>query len=181
MILAIVIKEFENYFEKMVPLTDLIVAESYLAEEKTGNYILDLVKLSEKYNMPFASDIAIIRAKVHTYTPEEGERPATRNGRRKKNKFLIDCLTEAKCCVDNYFANSRKLLEESSVLLRKLAAVALSKGIFLNDNIDIDDIMDKIRHDAELMPALTSAIGTVGALNTKYLLENAVEEVIQQY
>ncbi len=177
MVPAVVIKEFENYFAQMIPLIDLIAAESYIAEEKTGTYILTLVKLSEKYNMPFASDIALIRGRVNTYTPEDGERVTTRTGRRKKNRFFIECLTEAKVYADNYFAKSRQLLDESSVLLRKLASVALSKGIVRNDNTDIDYIMDKIRHDAELMPALTSAIGTVGFLNTRYLLENAINEV----
>ena len=47
MVPAVVIKEFENYFAQMIPLIDLIAAESYIAEEKTGTYILTLVKLSE--------------------------------------------------------------------------------------------------------------------------------------
>ncbi len=57
-----------------------------------------------------------------------------------------------------------------------MAAVAVSKNL-LQQQYDIDTIIYNMNKDTELMPALTNAIGTVGYLNMKILLERAITEV----
>ncbi len=79
--------------------------------------------------------------------------------------------------MDNYFSKTRQLLEESSILLRKVAAVAVSKNLLEQQN-DIENVVLKMKQDTELMPALTSAIGIVGYWNMKILLERAITEVL---
>lgn len=171
------IQEFERYFDRMAEMTKAMASESYLAEEKTADFLAGLVVLSQKHQMSVAADLALVQAKAQTYTPEEGDRPNTRNGRRKKNRFLLDCLTEAKERTDQYFAVSRQLLEESGQLARKLAAVAAAKGM-LTEGIPAEELAERMRQDGEMMPALTSVIGTAGYENTIYLLGQAAREVL---
>ncbi len=174
MLSILIIEEFEQYFNKMIFITEYISKEYYLLEEKTGEYINGLVHLSEKYHLPFASDIAIINAQIYTYSPEKQNN--SKYERKLKKQYLLNCLSTAKSYVDNYFSKTQQLLEESSILLRKMAAVAVSKNL-LQQQYDIDTIIYNMNKDTELMPALTNAIGTVGYLNMKILLERAITEV----
>ncbi|GFI69005.1 hypothetical protein IMSAG249_00826 [Lachnospiraceae bacterium] len=182
MLSILVIEEFENYFAGMIPVAEYIAKEHYMLEEKAGEYMAGLVGLSEKFHMPFAPDIAVIKGKIQNYVPDLHEE--VRNGRYEKKikrQYLLDCLSEAKACTDDYFAKTRQLLDESSILLRKIAAVAAAKGLLeKQQTADIDDIILHMKQDAELMPALTSAIGTAGYLNMKCLLERAVSEVLEE-
>lgn len=173
MLSILIIEEFEQYFNKMIPITESIATEYYLLEEKTAEYIGGLVQLSEKYNLPFAPDIAVTKAQIYTYEKQA----SSKYERKLKKQYFLNCLTTAKSYVDNYFAQTRQLLEESRILLRKVAAVAVSKNLF-DKQIEIDNLIAMIKQDAELMPALTSAIGTVGYLNMKILLERAITEVL---
>ncbi len=189
MLSIFIIEEFESYFAGMIPVAEYITKEHYLLEEKAGEYMAGLVGLSEKYHMPFAPDMAVIKGKIQTYVPDLHEKEKNgRYERKMKKQYILDCLSETKACADAYFAKTRQLLEESSILLRKVAAVAAAKGLLEKQKaarsagqlIDIDDIIFRMKQDAELMPALTSAIGTAGYLNMKCLLERAVSEVLEE-
>lgn len=175
MLSILIIEEFEQYLNKMIPITESIATEYYMLEEKTAEYINGLVCLSQKYNMPFASDIALIKAQIYTYIPEKQN--SSKYERKQKKQHFLNCLTTAKSYVDNYFSKTRQLLEESSILLRKVAAVAVSKNLLEQQN-DIENVVLKMKQDTELMPALTSAIGIVGYWNMKILLERAITEVL---
>lgn len=174
MLSIFIVEEFEQYFNKMIPLTEWLAKEYYMLEEKTGEYLAGLVQLSESYHMPFASDIALLKAQLYTYTPDFSI--DKKYDRKLKKQYFLDCLTKAKSYVDAHFAKTRQLLEESSTLLRNVAAVAISKGLLKQQN-NIDTIIIEIKQDVELMPALTSAIGAVGYFNMKCLLERAITEV----
>lgn len=174
-----IIEEFEQYFAKMVPVTEAIGRECYLPEEKAGEYLAGLVSLSERYHLPFAPDLAILKAQMYQYTPDLGEKERTggKYDRKKKKQYLLNILQQAKVYADDYFAGTRRLLEESSILLRKVAAVASAKG--LAPGAGIEQLIEKMKQDEELLPALTSAIGTVGYSNMKCLLLRAVAEVTE--
>lgn len=180
MLYILTIEEFEQYFEKMIPVTESIEKELYLPEEKACGYLAGLVALSEKYRLPFAADIAILKAQISNYTPDlqEKERSNGKYDRKRKKQYILGCLAEAKAYADTYFSKTRQLLEESSILLRKVAAVADAKGVL--DGAPVDQVVRKMKQDAELMPALTSAAGTVGYQNMICLLERAIADVTVQ-
>lgn len=177
MLSILMIEEFEAYFEKMIPVAEYIENALYLLEEKAGGYLEGLVRLSESYHLPFASDIAVLKAQVYNYTPDLTEKEKT-NGkydRKRKKQYILRCLAEAKAYADGYFAKTRQLLEESSILLRKVAAVADSKGLL--EEMPVGQAVQKMKQDEELMPALTSAVGTVGYQNMICLLERVIADV----
>lgn len=180
MLFILTIEEFEQYFNRMVPVTESIEKDLYPPEEKVCVYLAGLVALSEHYHLPFASDIAILKGRVSNYTPDfqEKERTNGKYTRKKKRQYLLSCLAEAKAYADAYFAKTRQLLEESSSLLRKLAAVADAKGLL--DGAPVEQIILRMKQDSELMPALTGAVGAVGYQNMVCLLERAIADVKYQ-
>ncbi len=86
MLSILIIEEFEQYLNKMIPITESIATEYYMLEEKTAEYINGLVCLSQKYNMPFASDIALIKAQIYTYIPEKQN--SSKYERKQKNNIF---------------------------------------------------------------------------------------------
>lgn len=172
-------EEFEQYFAQMVPLAEAIGRECYLPEEKAGAYLAGLVSLSEGHRLPFAADLALLRAQIYQYTPEPGEKESgSRYERKRKKQYLLNSLKEAKAYADDYFAGTRQLLKESSVLLRKVAAVACAKGLM--DGGGIEQLIERMKQDPELLPVLTSAVGTVGYANMRRLLQRAIAEVSEE-
>lgn len=174
-----VIEEFEEYFEKMVPVIEAINKDYYLPEEKAGEYLAGLVTMSENYHLPFASDLAVLKAQMYQYVPEiDGrDRSGGKYERKRKKQYLLNGLQQGKAYADDYFAGTRQLLQESSILLRKVAAVASAKGLSLEGCTE--QLIEHMKQDEELFAALTNAIGTVGYSNMKCLLQRAVADVTE--
>lgn len=173
-------EEFEQYFAKMVPLAEAIGQACYLPEEKAGTYLAGLVSLSEKHRLPFAADLALLKAQLYQYTPELGDKEngGSQYERKRKKQFLLHSLKEAKAYADDYFAETRRLIAESCVLLRKVATVACAKGFEAEG--DMEYLIAQIKQDPELLPALTSAVGTIGFSNMRRLLQRAIVEVSEE-
>lgn len=163
----------------MVPVIEAINRDYYLPEEKAGEYLAVLVSMSEDCHLPFASDLAVLKAQMYQYVPEmDGrDRSGGKYERKRKKQYLLNGLKQAKAYADDYFAGTRRLLQECSILLRKVAAVASAKGLALENGAE--QLIEDIKQDEELSAALTSAIGSVGYSNMKCLLQRAIADVTE--
>lgn len=210
-----VIEEFHSLLLKLPRVADSVSAGSYSAMAAAEEWLSEAEKLSERHRLPICADFALIRGRIRNYLPAQNGSgcESGRTARLMKRQNGIECLKQAKECIEQYFSKIENLIFESSVLCRKLAAVAVSKGYVKEraqsggaaefteaqaDGIaesveaqsgqrqgpdelqgyDIAGLIEAVQKDAELMPALTNVIGTVGYENACILLKKELQIVL---
>lgn len=177
-----VIEEFHSLLLELPPVAESVSAGSYSAMAAAAEWLTEAEKLAEEYQLPICADFALIKGEMQNYLPAKRESgyETGRTARLMKQKNGIECLRRAKECMEQYFNGTESLISESSILCRKMAAVAVSKG-YVEDAAQAEDIaglMEKFQKDAELMPALTNVIGTVGYENARCLLQEELQAVL---
>lgn len=177
-----VIEEFHSLLIKLPKAAELVSVGSYSAMGAAAEWLSEAERLAEEHQLPICADFALIRGEMQNYLPARRESgyESGRTARLMKQKNGIECLRRAKECIEQYFSGTETLISESSVLCRKLAAVAVSKG-YVKGTAQAEDmgaLMEMLQRDTELMPALTNVIGTVGYGNARCLLQKELRAVL---
>lgn len=124
-----IIEEYEKQCMKLATVIAQLTTISY-QEDYVINWLEELESLAVQGNDKIVADIALTKGKILTYIPKMNEVATGTSGNKRKLKkqYIVMCLEELKCCIDEYLHQSRTLIEETKVLCNKLAAVALQKG-----------------------------------------------------
>lgn len=177
-----VIEQFDTHLSRLGEIADSFSGNAFYSPGPFINWLDSCIQLAQAHQIAFHTELSLLKADVLTYIPANGkiEPDTSRLAKKLKRRHVMECMEQALTCVKQYFQPTRSLLEESGALCRKLLAVCVPKGYITDPNMEISGLIKLIQTDAELMPALTNVIGTVGYDNTVILLARILDEVLPQ-
>lgn len=138
----------------------------------------EVTALAEQYHLYPAADLALLRSRLALFEPEPGcrDRAARRNAAAQ---CALDCLTQARACLEAYFSPFRASTARCEALCTEAVAVVQANGLFPAAPT-VDELWQALHTDAQLLEALTRLVGAVGAPNARVLLDRAIPQVYTQ-
>jgi hypothetical protein len=191
MILVPVKEEFDQLLLSVSGVVALLEGHRFSFIDEVRVFISTIEKAAEKYHLPFASEMEILRGKL--YVIDElgdfqqrgggGYNPETRRVyRRNREAFALKRLDEACQLTRNYFAAADASFSESQTLCRQMASIARTKGLIPEltsegRDTQLRTVVSQFTKDQDLCSLSTHVIGLIGIHNTVILFDRALMEV----
>lgn len=178
MTLIPVIEEFDEIAKQIPRIVRLLEEGSLDFTACCIKLIEEYVALSEKRNMRFAADMALIKGRALTYI-DSGGITTTENRKQKKKareSHMIQCLNEAYSLARRYFESDNTCLKECDGTIRQVLAAASANKMLPAKDETADDqrlmtVWGILKNSPELSPAITHIIGLAGIYNAQILLD----------
>lgn len=168
MILIFVMKEFDKELTEISRLVRELEANTYGLETDAAKLMLNLEEKAEKYSLPIQPRLALIRGNLICGYKEDLTSIMNRKERnREKRRFVIEQLSDAVQCIEEYFVNARRQFDECEQVCRQIVIHAYSKGL----NHMNQDLLALAAQDPELAAPLANVMSVIGNTNTRFIFE----------
>ena len=143
-------------------------------------FVQKLETAAEKYRLPIAPQLSVIRGKLICGAPKpENTLLNRREYRTLQKSFILSQLEAVNDCIDGYFADSRKVFAECERLACQVTVRLMAKGE-LDDyeaaNLSGGEIMALASRDGELAPIVVHITGLIGAINSKIIFDKTMSQ-----
>lgn len=198
MIILPIKEEFERALYSVSEIVSLLETHKYTFIDEVRAFIGSLEKRAEKYHLPFASEIGIIRGKMCVidealdFPSGSSYHPETRRiQRRNREAYALKRLDDACQLVRSYCTSSQASFTEAQNLCRQIAAVAAVKQLIQTEvteenaateqsaqahEASVCALWHTITSDSDLCSLCTHVIGLIGYHNTIILFDRALGE-----
>lgn len=164
----------ETFDSALLELPALLETPLHERTPRAEKWLTQVTAQAERFRLPLAADLALIRADLTTYRPGREEWSADR--RRMMERHVCECMEQAKDLIDSAFARQRALCEQGGEICLQLAAAACARRLIARGE-SVQAALAALRADEALFPALTQVIGTVGSANAAILLDRALAQI----
>lgn len=174
MILIMVMQEFDRKLAEVSDLISYMAQDFYHFERDAARLVLELEEMAKKYGIPIQADLALVRGNLLCGCPEEKAALLSRRERTKeKQRYVVQQLTRAADCVENYFAGSREQFGRCEQVCGQIIVGAYYKGLYKKQQ----DLFLLAAQEEELAPHMAEVQGMVGCANARAIFEQAKDYV----
>ncbi len=197
MILIPIKEEFDQMLFSVSSLVTQLEEHRYTFIDEVRAFIGLVEKQAEKYRIPIASEIGILRGRLcvidevlgSSRSNGGGYNPDTRRAyRRNRDAFTLKQLDETCQLIRNYFSAAETIFQETLGLCRQAASIAQIKAIlpvFVQETktdqrdreTQLRSLWEKMKQDPDLCSLCTHIIGLAGIHNTIILFDRALGEI----
>jgi hypothetical protein len=189
MIIVPIKEEFDTLLLRSGTLVTLLEERRYNFIGEVRSFIGEVEKLAEKYRLPIAPEVGILRGRLCVIDEmtggeqKSGYNPENRRVyRRNRDAYALKQLDDLCRLVRGYFASSDTVFQETLNLCRQMAAVAQAKALLPafgaeNKEAQIRKLWKKLEKDADLCSLCTHITGLAGMHNTIILFDRALSEI----
>lgn len=180
MILIPIIENMDSILSEMPELVNKLERNSTELKNKCVSFVKKLEDSAEKHRLPIVGQLSVIRGKIlcgesESFNTSVGNNRKER--RSQKQRFILEQLEAAYNCVNQYFADSRKIFAECERTACQITATLIAKGSLKNydaNNLSAKTLIKLASSDCELAPVLVQITGLIGALNTNIIFEKTM-------
>lgn len=180
MILIPIMESMDGILNEMPELVNKLEKNSSEFGSESSAFIKKLEISAEKYRLPIAGQLSVIRGKLLCGAPES-ENPGdclTRKERKAiQKRHILSQLEKAYTCVTEYFAASRKIFDECERLVCQVIVRLKAKGVlngYETGSLSGAELIRLASRDSELAPITVHVTGLAGATNTNILFEKTM-------
>lgn len=179
MILIPVMESMDGILNEMPELVNKLEKNSSEFGNESTAFVKKLETSAEKYRLPIAGQLSVIRGKLLCGAPEpENSNCLTRKEKKAiQKRYILAQLEKAYTCVTEYFSASRKVFDECEKLVCQIIVRLKAKGVFKeykSSSLTGAELIRLASRDSELAPITVHVTGLVGAINTNILFEKTM-------
>lgn len=178
MILIPVMESMDGILNELPGLIDKLEENEGELKKDSIGFVQKLEAAAEKYRLPIASQLSVIRGKLICGAPKpESTLLNRREYRALQRSFILSQLEAVNDCVNSCLADSRKVFGECEKLACQVTVRLKAKGEldrYEAASLSGGGIMALASRDGELAPIVVHITGLVGAINTKIIFDKTM-------
>lgn len=177
MILIFVMQEYDEQLKEISTLMEQLANNSQDLNRNAIRVVKNLEERAQKYSLSIQPQLALIRGNLLCGYHEDNKQQLNRKEKNiEKKRFIVDQLSQAVSCIEEYFQTARKQFQECEQVCGQIVMHAYNKGLKQQGR----DLFPIVAADAELSGALANVIALIGSLNARIVFEQAESNVNQQ-
>lgn len=176
MVLFFVMQEYDEQLRELSRIMELLDKDSQALNQNAIQLVKNLEERAQKYSLPIQPKLALVRGTLLCGYQEEKQGQLNRKEKAAaKKSFIVNQLSIAVSCIEEYFQTARKQFEECEKLCGQIIMHAYSKGL----HKETQDLFSLVAVDVELSPHLANVIALIGSVNARVIFEQAKRAVNQ--
>lgn len=178
MILIPVMESMDGMLNELPKLIDKLETNVDELKKDSIGFVQRLEAASERYRLPITPQLSVIRGKLICGAPKpENTELNRREYRALQRSFILSQLEAVNECVNDLFAESRKVFAECEKLACQVTVRLMAKGELDRHeaaSLNGGGIMTLASRDGELAPIIVHITGLAGAINTKIIFDKTM-------
>lgn len=178
MILIPVMESMDGILSELSGLIDVLEKNGTELKNDSISFVRKLEAAAEKYRLPIASQLSVIRGKLVCGAPKPENTVLNRREYRALEKsFILSQLEAVNDCVNGCLEDSRRVFAECEKLACQVTVRLKAKGElegYEAASLNGGGIMALASRDGELAPIVVHIAGLAGALNTKIIFDKTM-------